>query len=106
MTMALLSVALLTRGVVADPVEVFMKGDNVTGDARFYYCFRIPSLLVLPSGTLLAFAEGRADGCRPDVNVNRPIVVRASRDEGKTWGPIGIAGPPLPSVGTNYPGGR
>ena len=81
-----------------------MKGDNVTGDGRFYYCFRIPQLLSLPSGTVLAFAEGRADGCRPDVKENRPIVVRASRDEGKTWGPIRIAGPLLPETGTNYPG--
>ena len=59
---------------------------------RRYACFRIPNLLALPSGTILAFAEGRADGCRPDVRVNRPIVVRASKDAGKTWGPIGIAG--------------
>ena len=87
-----------------DPVEVFMKGDNVTADERFYYCFRIPQLLALPTGTLLAFAEGRADGCKPDVRGNRPIVVRASRDEGKTWGDIRIAGPALPSLGTNYPG--
>ena len=56
------------------------------------------------SGTLLAFAEGRADGCKPDVRGNRPIVVRASHDEGKTWGDIRIAGPALPSLGTNYPG--
>lgn len=92
------------------PVQVFTKGDRVagynpTGDARAYQCFRIPQLLALPSGTLLAFAEGRADGCKPDVNANRPVVVRASADEGKTWGPISIAGPALPHVGTNYPGG-
>ena len=102
--MYLLLFVLFRVVTAADPVEVFMKGDNVTGDPRFYYCFRIPQLLVLPTGTLLAFAEGRADGCRPDVNRNRPIVVRASHDEGKTWGPIRIAGPALPSVGTNYPG--
>ena len=69
------------------PVEVFMKGENISGfnpagDTRSYYCFRIPQLLALPSGRLLAFAEGRADGCRPDVHVNRPIVVRASSDQG------------------------
>ena len=93
------------RGAAAaDPVEVFMKGYNVTGDDRFYFCFRIPNLLVLPSGKLLAFAEGRADGCTPDVHGNRPIVVRSSADEGKTWSDIRIAGPALPHVGTNYPG--
>ena len=91
------------------PVEVFMKGENISGfnpagDKRAYYCFRIPQLLALPSGKLLAFAEGRADGCRPDGHVNRPIVVRGSSDSGKTWGPIGIAGPALPHLGTNYPG--
>ena len=86
-----------------------MKGENISGfnpagDKRSYYCFRIPQLLALPSGKLLAFAEGRADGCRPDAYVNRPIVVRASSDQGTTWGPIGIAGPALPHLGTNYPG--
>ena len=85
------------------PVEVYMAGDvderNVT-----YRCFRIPTLLTLPSGTLLAFAEGRVDGCRPDARANRPIVVRASKDEGQTWGQIRVAGPPLGNAGTNYPG--
>ena len=95
---------LLLAVSLANPVEVFMKGDNVTGDSRFFYCFRIPQLLALPSGTLLAFAEGRADGCKPDVRGNRPIVVRSSRNEGTTWGDIRIAGPALPSLGTNYPG--
>ena len=84
-------------------VEVFMKGDVDERNVS-YYCFRIPQLLVLPSGTLLAFAEGRVDGCRPDVRANRPIVVRASKDEGKTWGQIRIAGPPVANAGTNYPG--
>ena len=43
-------------------------------------------------------------GCKPDVGANRPIVVRASKDSGKTWGNITIAGPALPNAGTNYPG--
>jgi len=93
----------------SEPVQVFLSKENITGfnptnDTRNYWCFRIPQLLALPSGTLLAFAEGRADGCRPDVHTNRPIVVRASLDAGKTWGPISIAGPAVPNAGTNYPG--
>lgn len=101
--------AALLSPPAAPPVEVYMKGENITGfnpaqDRRNYYCFRIPQLLSLPSGRILAFAEGRADGCRPDGNVNRPIVVRPSTDMGKSWGPIGIAGPAMPHSGTNYPG--
>jgi hypothetical protein len=91
------------------PTQVFAGGENVsgfnpTGDSRAYQCFRIPQLLALPSGKVLAFAEGRADGCKPDVHTGRPIVVRSSGDGGKTWGPIGIAGPALAHSGTNYPG--
>ena len=45
---------LLSASLVAnDPVEVFMKGDNVTGDSRFFYCFRIPQLLTLSSVRLV-----------------------------------------------------
>jgi len=91
------------------PAQVFMSGEHITGfnptrDSRAYGCFRIPSLLALPSGKLLAFAEGRADGCKPDVHSNRPVVVRVSEDEGQTWGNISIAGPAISNVGTNYPG--
>lgn len=108
-SLILLPTAAFAAGNATLPVEVFMKGENITGfnpagDKRSYYCFRIPQLLALPSGKLLAFAEGRADGCRPDGHVNRPIVVRSSSDRGATWGPISIAGPALPHLGTNYPG--
>jgi len=82
------------------PTQVYTAGEGG------HNCYRIPNLLPLPSGTLLAFAEGRthAKGCKPDVGSNRPIVVRASKDSGKTWGNVTIAGPALAKVGTNYPG--
>jgi len=61
-------------------------------------CWRIPSLLTLPSGKILLFAEGRnstGDGCIP-INSTakegppflRAIYSRESIDGGKTWGKI------------------
>lgn len=104
------TLVMVSAAPLQQPTEVFMYGESITGfnptnDTRSYWCFRIPQLLALPSSrTVLAFAEGRADGCRPDVNVNRPIVVRVSKDGGKSWGPISIAGPAVKNAGTNYPG--
>jgi hypothetical protein len=60
-------------------------------------CVRVPSLLAVPAGPLLAFAECRSftgDGCEP---ASGPVVVderervvcmRASTSGGKTWGPL------------------
>lgn len=45
--------------------------------------FRIPSLLVLPKGLLLSFAEARP-GWHDSGNIN--LVMRRSKDNGATWG--------------------
>lgn len=78
------------------PVTVFHGGDkgpagtdetNTTGA-----CFRIPQVARASDGELLAFAEGRYGGCRPDVSPSTRIVMRRSTDggKGKTWGPIKV----------------
>ncbi|NGO71511.1 sialidase family protein [Streptomyces boncukensis] len=69
-----------------------------------YAAFRIPAVVALPDGTLLAFAEGRADS--PADHGNIDIVRRRSADGGRTWGPLevaaangdGTAGNPAPVV--------
>jgi sialidase-1 len=53
-----------------------------------YACYRIPSLLVLANGTLLAFAEGRRFSCA-DHGWN-DIVQRASHDGGATWSALSV----------------
>ncbi|MBI82651.1 MAG: hypothetical protein CMJ81_05615 [Planctomycetaceae bacterium] len=58
-----------------------------------YHRFRIPSLIVAPDGSVLAFAEGRrGDGGDPRCNENAPIdiVMRRSTDHGDTWGPLEV----------------
>ncbi len=63
-------------------IEVYVAG------ADDYFAYRIPSLLVTPAGTLLAFAEGRKTSLA-DLG-NNDMVLKRSTDGGKTWGPLQI----------------
>ncbi len=51
-----------------------------------YRCYRIPAIVKAPNGELLAFAEGRVMDCGDFGDVE--LVLRTSRDNGKTWGAI------------------
>ena len=51
-----------------------------------YPRYRIPSLVVMKSGTLLAVCEGRSDGGGLTGNVD--LVCKRSRDNGNTWSPL------------------
>ena len=64
---------------VAAPVDVFVGGE--AGHA----VYRIPSIVRLSGGTLLAFAEGRGS---QDDNGSTNIVCRESKDGGATWGTV------------------
>lgn len=48
-----------------------------------YHTYRIPSLLVTPKGTVLAFCEGRKKG-RGDAG-NIDLILKRSKDGGATW---------------------
>lgn len=77
--------------------------------------YRIPAIISLPNGDLLAFAEGRVHGAGDFGDVN--IVLKRSSDKGKTWGALQTivdydslqAGNPAPVVDLTdsaYPKGR
>ena len=56
-----------------------------------YHRFRIPTVVVAPDGSVLAFAEGRRGyGGDPTCDKNAPIdiVMRRSTDHGQTWEPM------------------
>lgn len=53
-----------------------------------YHCFRIPALLATADGTILAFSEARRNSCRDDTDID--LVLKRSRDEGRTWGPLEV----------------
>jgi sialidase-1 len=106
----LLGILLLLQTAFAQaPVPVFPLG------ADGYACYRIPALLALPDGRLLAFAEGRKNNCQDFGNVD--IVLKTSRNGGKTWSEIrvlvdsdslqaGNCAPVLDRLDPEYPQGR
>ncbi|HNY01132.1 MAG TPA: sialidase family protein [Bacteroidales bacterium] len=92
-----------------DPIPVFPIGEGP------YSCYRIPALLALPGGELLAFAEGRKTGCADFGDVD--IVMKRSRDGGKSWSDMtvvaeygilqaGNAAPVLDLTDPAFPEGR
>ena len=80
----LLFLLLLGRAAADDPAQlsVFTAGENG------YHTYRIPSLIVSPKGTLLAFCEGRKKG-RGDAG-DIDLLLRRSSDGGKTWQPTQV----------------
>ncbi|HNR07227.1 MAG TPA: sialidase family protein [Saprospiraceae bacterium] len=60
-----------------DPIPVFVSGQDG------HRSYRIPAILSLPDGQLLAFCEGRVSGSGDFGDIN--IVMKRSPDQGKTW---------------------
>lgn len=57
-----------------------------TSGTEGYKSFRIPAIIKLPYGPLLAFAEGRVNDSGDFGDIN--IVMKRSDDNGATWGPL------------------
>lgn len=64
----------------AEPVQepLFVSGRDG------YHTYRIPSVVVTPKGTVLAFCEGRKDGRGDTGDID--LLLKRSTDGGKTWG--------------------
>ena len=53
-----------------------------------YQCFRIPAIVTTTEGTLLAFAEGRKNGCSDTGDID--LVMKRSEDHGLTWSALKV----------------
>lgn len=96
-------------GQISGATTVFHSGQDG------YKSFRIPAIVTLPNGNLLAFAEGRVNGGADFGHVN--IVMRTSTDAGRNWGKLqvvasngklqaGNAAPVVDLTDLHYPKGR
>ena len=74
--------AFLSTWAQMEFVPVFTAGTDG------YKSYRIPAIVALPGGDLLAFAEGRVYGSADFGDIN--IVMKRSSDKGKTWGAMQI----------------
>ncbi len=72
------SMGILPAGAVA----VFSSGQDGYG------CMRVPAMVTSRKGTILAFCEGRKDGCSDEGNID--VILRRSTDGGLTWGPVQV----------------
>lgn len=53
-----------------------------------YRCFRIPAVVTTKRGTIIAISEARKDGCSDTGNID--LVMKRSKDGGKTWGKLEV----------------
>ncbi|HLT71005.1 MAG TPA: sialidase family protein, partial [Cyclobacteriaceae bacterium] len=99
----------LQPGFAQSTTPVFVSGTDG------HQSYRIPAVIGLPGGDLLAFCEGRVDDAADFGDIN--LVMKRSRDNGKTWSGMHTivdndslqAGNPAPVVDLTdprYPGGR
>lgn len=97
------------QGFAQQKVPVFVSG------TEGHKSYRIPAIIGLPDGKLLAFCEGRVNGAGDFGDIN--IVMKQSHDGGKTWSPLQTivdvdslqAGNPAPVIDLTdpaYPRGR
>ena len=83
-------------------VVVFAAGDKDESGTPCA-CYRVPALAVT-SSRLVAFAEARFAGCRPDVSPHTAVAVRLSLDglKGERWSEVRIVAR-TEGGGLNYP---
>lgn len=63
-----------------EKIPVFTSGQEE------HATYRIPAIISVPNGDLLAFAEGRVKGSADFGDIN--LVLKRSRDRGKSWSPL------------------
>ena len=83
---ALLAVPLVSQTLKGEKEQERILNYIFEGGKEGYQCFRIPAVVATKKGALLAFAEGRKNGCSDTGSID--LVMKKSTDGGKTWGQL------------------
>ena len=79
--------------------QSLVQTDVFVGGEGGYHTFRIPSIIVTPRDTLVAFAEGRHDAAADSGHID--LVVKRSTDGGVTWSALQVVGDNGPDAWVN-----
>lgn len=82
---AVFVLASCTTGSLGADLPALRETDVFVAGQDGYHTFRIPSIIVTPKGTLLAFCEGRKRGTSDTGNID--LILKRSFDLGRTWQP-------------------
>jgi sialidase-1 len=87
--MPLMALIATTLCICIEVLQAAPKETNVfTSGNNGYHTYRIPSTIVTPKGTILAFCEGRKKSRSDTGDID--LVLRRSMDGGMTWKPMQI----------------
>jgi len=78
----------LAHAVMGADTSAVRETDVFVAGQDGYHTFRIPSIIVTPKGTLLAFCEGRKRGTSDTGNID--LLLKRSFDQGRTWQPVQV----------------
>lgn len=73
----------LEKSLGDNAVKILYKEKVYTSGNNGYHTYRIPSVIKIREGTMLAFCEGRKEGMGDSGNIS--ILVKRSIDNGQTW---------------------
>jgi sialidase-1 len=79
-------ILILAVNLILTPISPAQESIVFKGGEEGHAIYRIPAIIALPSGELLAFAEGRVNGIDDFGDIN--LVLKRSSDQGLSWSGI------------------
>jgi sialidase-1 len=79
-------ILILAVNLILTPISPAQESIVFKGGEEGHAIYRIPAIIALPSGELLAFAEGRVNGSDDFGDIN--LVLKRSSDQGLSWSGI------------------
>jgi sialidase-1 len=79
-------ILILAVNLILTPISPAQESVVFKGGEEGHAIYRIPAIIALPSGELLAFAEGRVNGSDDFGDIN--LVLKRSSDQGLSWSGI------------------
>jgi sialidase-1 len=85
---SIVGLSIASGGLAQSPPDIPRQTEVYIAGEGGYHTYRIPSIIVTPKGSLLAFAEGRQASAADAGNID--LVLKRSLDNGASWSPLQV----------------